>query len=98
MVYYYYVVGPFEDVDDDVVDGVVELKGLVTEIKKTQKIVDGDDVLNGIAFDNDDLSVFEHEMDNFQEGSEIIEEEEKTKLVEHLFKRNMTLLFFFLDQ
>lgn len=44
--------------ENGVVDGVVELKGLVTEIKKTQKIVDGDDVLNGIAFDKENNRLF----------------------------------------
>ena len=44
--------------ENGVVDGVVELKGLVTEIKKTQKITDGDDVLNGIAFDKENNRLF----------------------------------------
>ena len=44
--------------NNGVVDGVVELKGLVAEIKKTQKIVDGDDVLNGIAFDKENNRLF----------------------------------------
>ncbi|CAL2092777.1 glutaminyl-peptide cyclotransferase [Tenacibaculum sp. 190524A05c] len=44
--------------ENGVVDGVVVLKDLVKEIKKTQKINDGDDVLNGIAFDKENNRLF----------------------------------------
>ncbi|MBU3010756.1 glutaminyl-peptide cyclotransferase [Polaribacter vadi] len=42
-----------------VVDGIINLKGLVKEMEKTQKLKDQDDVLNGIAYDaaNDRLFV-----------------------------------------
>ncbi|WP_405562529.1 glutaminyl-peptide cyclotransferase [Polaribacter sp. Asnod6-C07] len=42
-----------------VVDGIINLKGLVKEMEKTQKLKDQDDVLNGIAYDaaNDKLFV-----------------------------------------
>lgn len=41
-----------------VVDGIINLKGLVAEMKKTQKLVDQDDVLNGIAYDAKNKRLF----------------------------------------
>lgn len=41
-----------------VVDGIINLKGLVAEMKKTQKLVDEDDVLNGIAYDSKNKRLF----------------------------------------
>ncbi len=35
---------------DGVVEGIIDLKGLVKEMQKTQRLVDEDDVLNGIAY------------------------------------------------
>ncbi|APG63944.1 glutamine cyclotransferase [Tenacibaculum todarodis] len=37
--------------ENGTVDGIVDLTNLVKEMKKTQKLDDADDVLNGIAFD-----------------------------------------------
>ncbi len=41
-----------------VVEGIVNLSGLVKEMEKTQKLVDQDDVLNGIAFDMENNRLF----------------------------------------
>lgn len=41
-----------------VVDGIINLKNIVNEIKKTQKITDDDDVLNGIAYDKENNRLF----------------------------------------
>lgn len=44
--------------ENGVVDGIINLKGLVAEMKKTQKLVDQDDVLNGIAYDAKNKRLF----------------------------------------
>lgn len=44
--------------DNGIVEGIINLKGLVTEMKKTQKLVDQDDVLNGIAYDQQTKRLF----------------------------------------
>lgn len=44
--------------ENGIVDGIINLKGLVTEMKKTQNIVDQDDVLNGIAYDKQNKRLF----------------------------------------
>ncbi|WP_298780767.1 glutaminyl-peptide cyclotransferase [uncultured Polaribacter sp.] len=41
-----------------IVEGLINLKGLVKEIEKTQKLADQDDVLNGIAFDEENNRLF----------------------------------------
>ncbi len=40
------------------VEGVADLTGLKTEISKTQKLDDQDEVLNGIAFDKENNRIF----------------------------------------
>ncbi|MDD7914702.1 glutaminyl-peptide cyclotransferase [Polaribacter ponticola] len=44
--------------NNGVVEGIVNLSGLVKEMEKTQKLVDQDDVLNGIAFDKENNRLF----------------------------------------
>ena len=44
--------------DNGSVEGVVNLKKLVKEMEKTQKLEDQDDVLNGIAFDKENNRLF----------------------------------------
>lgn len=44
--------------NNGVVEGLINLKGLETEMKKTQKLVEGDEVLNGIAYDNENDRLF----------------------------------------
>ncbi|APZ44984.1 glutamine cyclotransferase [Polaribacter reichenbachii] len=41
-----------------VVDGIINLKGLVKEMEKTQKLEGQDDVLNGIAYDKENDRLF----------------------------------------
>lgn len=41
-----------------VVEGIVNLTGLVNEMKKTQKLIDQDEVLNGIAYDKQTKRMF----------------------------------------
>ena len=41
-----------------VVEGLINLKGLEAEMKKTQKLVANDEVLNGIAFDAENNRLF----------------------------------------
>lgn len=41
-----------------VVEGLADLRSLETEMKKTQKLVDQDEVLNGIAFDRENNKLF----------------------------------------
>lgn len=41
-----------------IVEGLINLKGLETEMTKTQKLAAGDEVLNGIAFDKDNNRLF----------------------------------------
>ena len=40
------------------VEGLINLKGLENEIKKTQNIVANDEVLNGIAYDSKNERLF----------------------------------------
>tara|TARA_B100000795_G_C22723700_1_gene408550 strand:- start:117 stop:1163 length:1047 start_codon:yes stop_codon:yes gene_type:complete len=44
--------------DNGIVEGIVNLTGLVDEMKKTQKLVKDNDVLNGIAFDTKNNRLF----------------------------------------
>ena len=46
------------DPNNGIVDGVIDLTGLVKEMKKTQKLEDQDDVLNGIAYDTENNRLF----------------------------------------
>ncbi|SEE35955.1 Glutamine cyclotransferase [Tenacibaculum sp. MAR_2010_89] len=41
-----------------VVEGIINLKGLVKEMQKTQKLVDEDDVLNGIAYNSENNHLY----------------------------------------
>ncbi|CAL2076497.1 glutaminyl-peptide cyclotransferase [Tenacibaculum sp. 190524A02b] len=41
-----------------VVEGIINLTGLVKEMEKTQRLVNEDDVLNGIAFDHENNRLF----------------------------------------
>lgn len=41
-----------------VVDGIIDLKGLVKEMGKTQRLVDEDDVLNGIAYNPENNHIY----------------------------------------
>ena len=41
-----------------VVEGIANLKGLKTEMEKTQKLVPHDEVLNGIAYDKENNRLF----------------------------------------
>ncbi|PQJ22991.1 glutaminyl-peptide cyclotransferase [Tenacibaculum sp. SG-28] len=41
-----------------IVEGIINLKGLVKEMQKTQRLVDEDDVLNGIAYDAENNRIF----------------------------------------
>jgi len=41
-----------------IVEGIINLTDLVKEMEKTQKLVDQDDVLNGIAFDKENNRIF----------------------------------------
>jgi glutamine cyclotransferase len=44
--------------DHGIVEGIINLTQLVKEMEKTQKLVDQDDVLNGIAFDKENNRLF----------------------------------------
>ncbi|WP_422090605.1 glutaminyl-peptide cyclotransferase [Tenacibaculum ovolyticum] len=44
--------------DNGIVEGIINLTELVKEMEKTQKLVDQDDVLNGIAFDKEKNRLF----------------------------------------
>ena len=44
--------------ENGIVEGLVNLKGLEAEMKKTQKLVPQDEVLNGIAFDAENNRIF----------------------------------------
>ena len=44
--------------DNGVVEGIVNLTGLVKEMEKSQKLLKEDDVLNGIAFDEKNNRMF----------------------------------------
>ena len=44
--------------ENGIVDGIVDLTNLVKEMKKSQKLDDADDVLNGIAFDSKNNKLF----------------------------------------
>ncbi|WP_435262119.1 glutaminyl-peptide cyclotransferase [Tenacibaculum sp. nBUS_03] len=41
-----------------VVEGIIDLKGLVKEMEKTQRLVDEDDVLNGIAYNPENNHIY----------------------------------------
>jgi glutamine cyclotransferase len=44
--------------DNGIVEGIINLTRLVKEMEKTQKLVDQDDVLNGIAYDKENNRLF----------------------------------------
>jgi len=44
--------------DNGIVEGIIDLRNLVKEMEKTQKLVNDDDVLNGIAYDADNNRLF----------------------------------------
>ncbi len=44
--------------ENGTVEGIINLTGLVEEMKKTQSLVDEDEVLNGIAFDKENNRMF----------------------------------------
>ncbi|SEC85874.1 Glutamine cyclotransferase [Tenacibaculum sp. MAR_2009_124] len=44
--------------ENGIVEGIINLTGLVEEMKKTQSLVDEDEVLNGIAFDKENNRMF----------------------------------------
>lgn len=44
--------------NNGMVEGIINLKGLVAEMKKTQQLEDSDDVLNGIAYDTNSKRLF----------------------------------------
>lgn len=44
--------------DSGTVEGIINLKGLVNEMKKTQNLIDQDDVLNGIAYNSETKRLF----------------------------------------
>ncbi|TCI84683.1 glutaminyl-peptide cyclotransferase [Tenacibaculum sp. M341] len=46
------------DPNSGIVEGIINLKGLVTEVSKTQKLDTNEDVLNGIAFDKENNRLF----------------------------------------
>lgn len=46
------------DPNSGVVEAIINLKGLVKEIQKTQRLVNEDDVLNGIAYDMENNRIF----------------------------------------
>jgi len=46
------------DIETGVVEGLVDFRSLKKEMEKTQKLVDQDDVLNGIAFDKENNRLF----------------------------------------
>lgn len=44
--------------ENGVVEGIIDLRNVVEEVEKTQKLVEGEDVLNGIAFDAENNRLF----------------------------------------
>ncbi len=46
------------DPNSGIVEGIINLKGLVAEVSKTQKLDTNEDVLNGIAFDKENNRLF----------------------------------------